>query len=174
MSLERHTEAPITICLPSAPTTSLTSAEQPKAIWRLCHPPCQWQSKTTKLLLLDSLLQEVCIESFKCWQVDHSRGSCARSRKTFPMQFLWTRFCEAANIGQACEDTHWWKTLQVICQKKLLNIIKLLQVWPMRWGFHPGWRSKETRPETQDQRGHPYRGGKATAWTGKKTLWVLW
>ena len=56
----------------------------------------------------------------------------------------------------------------------LLYLIKLWQVWPVWWGFHPRWRSQETRPETQDQRGHPYRGGKATAWTGKKTLWVLW
>ena len=28
------------------------------------------------------------------------------------------RFCEAANIGQACEHKHGWKNLQVICQKK--------------------------------------------------------
>ena len=35
------------------------------------------------------------------------------------------RFCEAANIGQACEHTHGWKTLQVICQKNS-EIEKLL------------------------------------------------
>ena len=52
-------------------------------------------------------------------------------------------------------------------------MIKLWQVWPVWWGFHPGRRSEETRPETQDQRGHPYRGGEATAWTGKKAVRVL-
>ena len=36
------------------------------------------------------------------------------------------RFCEAANIGQACEHTHGWKTLQVICQKKKLSEIEKL------------------------------------------------
>ena len=58
--------------------------------------------------------------------------------------------------------------------KKLLNINKLWQVWPMWWRFHPGWRSKETHPETQDQRGHPHRGGKGTTWNGQKTMRALW
>ena len=56
----------------------------------------------------------------------------------------------------------------------VVHTIKLWQVWPVWWGFYPGWGSKETRPETQDQRGHPHRGRKATAWTGKKALRVLW
>ena len=58
--------------------------------------------------------------------------------------------------------------------KKLLNINKLWQVWPMWWRFHPGWRSKETHPETQDQRGHAHRGGKGTTWNGQKTMRALW
>ena len=43
------------------------------------------------------------------------------------------RFFQAANIGQACEHTHGWKTLQVICQKKLSEIEKLL--YTIRWDF---------------------------------------
>ena len=68
------------------------------------------------IFLLTKNVADMFAKFFQCWQVDCSRSSGARSRKTFPVQLLWTRFCAAANTGQACEDAHWWKTVQVSCQ----------------------------------------------------------
>ena len=162
----------------------------------MMHPGIQTTSQNSEPWKEDSSRRwPLSMSGNESWPIFLLTKKCCRHVfKVFPTLTSWpfTEFgstvtknlSSAAFVDKDLWDSKYWTSMWRCTLVKdrsgelsnvwLLYLIKLWQVWPVWWGFHPGWRSKETRPETQDQRGHPYRGGKATAWNGKKALWVLW